>query len=92
MGAVDRRMYGLAGGFISTMRVTGQAMSMGIVLMLFALFIGANAITPDLHPAFMQSMRVGFVIFSLLCGVGIFASLARGANREQVADSPRQRS
>lgn len=92
MGAVDRQMYGLAGGFISTMRVTGQAMSMGIVLMLFALFIGANAITPELHPAFMQSMRIGFVIFSLLCGAGIFASLARGANRGQAADPPQQRS
>ncbi len=91
MGAVDRRMYGLAGGFISTMRVTGQAMSMGIVLMLFALFIGPNAITSDLHPAFMQSTRIGFVVFSLLCGLGVFASLARGANREQANGSPRQR-
>lgn len=92
MGAVDRRMYGLAGGFISTMRVTGQAMSMGIVLMLFALFIGANAITPELYPAFMKSMRIGFAVFSLLCGLGIFASLARGVSRNQAAESPRQRS
>jgi len=92
MGAVDRRMYGLAGGFISTMRVTGQAMSMGIVLMLFALFIGANAITPELYPAFMKSMRIGFAVFSFLCGLGIFASLARGVSRNQAAESPRQRS
>jgi len=87
MGAVDRQQYGLAGGFLSTMRVLGQALSMGIALVLFALFIGANALSPALYPAFMKSMKAGFIIFSLLCGLGIFASLARGENHEQ-ADSP----
>lgn len=87
MGAVDRQQYGLAGGFLSTMRVLGQALSMGIALALFALFIGANALSPALYPAFMKSMKAGFIIFSLLCGLGIFASLARGENHEQ-ADSP----
>lgn len=88
MGAVDRSMYGLAGGFISTMRVLGQALSMGIALVLFALFIGANTFSPELYPAFMKSMRSGFVIFSLLCGLGVFASLARGTNHDRTAPSP----
>jgi EmrB/QacA subfamily drug resistance transporter len=83
MGAVDRARYGLAGGFLSTMRVTGQAVSMGIALMLFTLFIGPSPITPEVYPAFMTSMRTGFGLFSLLCVLGIFASLARGGTGER---------
>jgi hypothetical protein len=40
---------------------------------------------------FLTSMKTAFVIFSILCLVGIFASLARGMIREVPAgDDPRR--
>jgi len=40
--------------------------------------VGNDRITSANVPAFMQSVKVIFLTFSLLCFAGIFASLARG--------------
>ena len=75
MGAVDRRFYGVASGTLGTMRLTGQAFSLGLVLLLFSLYIGREEITPA---PFLQSMRTTFIISAVLCFGGIFASVYRG--------------
>jgi hypothetical protein len=62
------------------MRLTGQMLSMGITMLLFAIFIGPEEIAPP-HHGFMRSMTVGFAVFAAMCLVGIFASLARGRTR-----------
>jgi EmrB/QacA subfamily drug resistance transporter len=77
MSSVEKRHFGVASGVIGTMRMIGQMMSMGIAMMLLALFIGKNEINPGSYPGLISGMRVGFVIFSTLCILGIFASLAR---------------
>jgi hypothetical protein len=51
---------------------------MGITTMLFSMLIGRVQITPEYYPAFIKSIRVAFIVFSLLCFGGIFASLVRG--------------
>jgi len=56
-------------------------MSLGIAMLMFALFIGAVQITPANYPAFLMSHRVAFIVFAILCFGGIFASLARGRSR-----------
>jgi EmrB/QacA subfamily drug resistance transporter len=78
MSSVDRGKQGLASGMISTMRLTGQAGSMGIVLALFAWFLGSSPIAPPVFPQFMQSMRTGFAVYTVLCALGVAASMARG--------------
>ncbi len=78
MGAVDRRFYGVASGTLGTMRLTGQAFSLGLVLLLFSLYIGRVEITPPYHPLFLKSMRTAFIISAVLCFGGIFASVYRG--------------
>ena len=72
---------------VATMRLTGQTASMGIVLALFAVFIGQNRIVPQIFPDFMKSMRAGFIIFCLLCAAGAAASMARGKIHEANDDS-----
>ena len=81
MSSVEKRLYGVASAMVGTMRLTGQMLSMGIVLLVFAVIMGNVRITPEYYPAFVQCMQVAFVVFSLLCAVGIFASLARGKVR-----------
>lgn len=81
MSSVERKVYGVASGITATMRMTGQMLSMGIVMLLFALYIGRVQITPKYYPLFLKSTRIAFVTFAILCFVGIFASLARGKLR-----------
>jgi EmrB/QacA subfamily drug resistance transporter len=84
MSSVEKRHLGVASGMNGTMRLVGQILSMGIVVMLFSLFIGPVVITPEYYPQFMKSLRYAFLIFSVLSVFGIAASLMRG-KREPVA-------
>lgn len=79
MGAVRRRHYGVASGMVATMRTFGQMLGMGVVMILFSLFMGQVQITPANHAAFVQSVRVAFGISSVLCAGALVASLARGS-------------
>lgn len=78
MGSVERKFYGLASSTLATMRLVGQMMSLGTVMILFSLFIGPRPIEPEVYPAFLRSAHTGFIVFSLLCAAGVAASLARG--------------
>ena len=81
MSSVERKSYGVASGMLGTMRLTGQTFSMGIALLLFALYIGRVQITPEYYPLFLKSMKTAFTISAALCFAGIFASIARGKTR-----------
>ncbi|HCA78315.1 MAG TPA: MFS transporter [Bacteroidetes bacterium] len=81
MSSVERRRYGVASATLGTMRLTGQMLSMGIVMLMFAVTMGNTRITPEYYAAFLQSMQIAFFVFSVLCVIGIFASLARGRVR-----------
>ncbi|MFQ6067642.1 MAG: MFS transporter, partial [bacterium] len=81
MSSVKKRFYGVASGTLGTMRLTGQMLSMGIVMLIFATYIGRVQITPEHYPLFLRSMKAAFPIFAFLCFGGIFASLARGKVR-----------
>ncbi|MEJ2208884.1 MAG: MFS transporter [Anaerolineae bacterium] len=81
MGSVERTFYGVASGMLATMRLMGQTFSQGIATLLFALYIGRVEIAPGNYPLFLASARTAFVIFAVLCVLGIFASLARGRIR-----------
>jgi EmrB/QacA subfamily drug resistance transporter len=88
MGSVERKFYGVASGTLGTMRLTGQAFSMGMALLLFALYIGRVQITPEYYPLFLKSMRVAFTISAALCFGGIFASIARGRTHRRQDGGP----
>lgn len=78
MGSVHKKFYGVASGILGTMRLTGQAFSMGIVTLILALHMGRVQLTPVYFGKFLQSSKIAFIIFTLLCFAGIFASLLRG--------------
>lgn len=78
MSSVDRRYYGVAGAMVSTVRQTGMMVSMGIVMMILALYLGQAEIGKADLGRFVACMRMSFIIFAVMCLGGIFASLARG--------------
>ncbi|MDI9615966.1 MAG: MFS transporter [Methanothrix sp.] len=81
MSSVDRKYYGIASATLGTMRLLGQMLSMSLAMVIFAIYIGRVEITPDTYSSLMESCRIAFAIFSVLCFIGIFASLARGELR-----------
>ncbi|HPW17460.1 MAG TPA: MFS transporter [Candidatus Aminicenantes bacterium] len=78
MGSVGNRHLGVASAALGTMRLTGQMMSAGMVMMIFALVMGRSPIEPSAYPLFVRSARIAFAFFAVICVVGVFASLARG--------------
>jgi MFS family permease len=78
MSSVDNRFYGVASSMLATMRLIGQMLSMGIAMLLFALYMGKVEILPVYYPLLLKSTKVAFTIFGFLCVGGTFASLIRG--------------
>ncbi len=81
MGAVQPRQYGVASGFLGTMRLTGQVFSMALAMLILGVRLGpvpAASAPPD---ALVGALRVALAVFAGLCAVGVFPSLARGKVR-----------
>ncbi|MGQ9543935.1 MAG: MFS transporter [Candidatus Bathyarchaeia archaeon] len=80
MSSVNRRFYGVASATLGTMRFLGQMLSMGVVTIIFTLHMeGLQVAThPDM---FLKSCRILFIVFTVICCLGVFASLVRGRLR-----------
>lgn len=77
MSSVERKYYGVASGTVGTMRLIGQLISMGVVMLLFALFIGEVEIDKNNQQAFLESARISFIIFAALGLLGVILSSMR---------------
>jgi MFS family permease len=77
MSSVEKKQLSQASATIGTMRLTGQAFSMGVAMMALSLYVGNREIVPELHPEFMKSMHVTFIICAVLCVIGTYASSFR---------------
>lgn len=86
MSSVAPRFLGVASATLSSMRVIGQMMSMGLVMMLLTLIMGRIRIGEGALDSFLTTARVSFIVFGALCVVGVFFSLARG--RMHAAHAP----
>jgi len=87
MGAVERRFYGVASASVGTMRLIGQVLSIAIATFFISMYVGNIEITQADTGLFLDSYRIGFLTFAVLCCMGVFASLARGKVRAR--DAPR---
>jgi EmrB/QacA subfamily drug resistance transporter len=82
MSSMEKKSLGVAAGTLGTMRTAGMMVSMGIMMILFSLFIGQTEINPPHYPQFLTSMRTGFTIFTVLSVIGLTCQLlARSAAR-----------
>lgn len=85
MRSLNRRDFGVGSATLSTMRIIGQIMSLGIATVMFAVILGNVSIDRTVGPGFLHSMTITLRIFAALCFVGIFFSLSRGKvlNRDE---------
>jgi EmrB/QacA subfamily drug resistance transporter len=77
MGSVEKKYFGQASATMGTMRLTGQAFSMGIAMMALSLHVGNKVIVPELHPQLMKSLHITFLVCAVLCMAGTYASSFR---------------
>jgi EmrB/QacA subfamily drug resistance transporter len=82
LSSVDKKYLGVAASTLSTMRLTGQMFSMGVALLIISIFIGKSSITTENNSALLNGIGIAFILFTILCFAGIFASMARGRIRE----------
>jgi len=78
MSSVENKHLSIASGMNATMRSIGQLLSMAIAMFCFAIFIGPVSVTPAVYPQLMTSVVIAFIIFTLLCIIGVAASFVRG--------------
>ncbi|NLO89425.1 MAG: MFS transporter [Clostridia bacterium] len=78
MSSVEKKYYGIASSTLSTMRLVGQSISMGLVTLVMTHFVGNVELSRVPHGMLLKSSKFCYLMFAFLCFVGIFASLARG--------------
>lgn len=81
MGAVPRTDYGVASSTLGTMRLVGQALSMAIVALFVSIYAGQVKMDELAPGDLLAVLNASFRVFTVLCLLGIGASLARGSVR-----------
>jgi len=75
MGSVPRHLSSVASAAVSTMRVIGQTLSLGMLTVIFAIVIGSVQILPQLYPLLIESSQLACIISTILCIIAIVVSL-----------------
>ena len=78
MSSVPPRLYGIASSTLGTMRMVGQAVSMAIVTLIMAAYLGQARLSQVDPGVLMSTIHTAFMIFFVFCCLGVLASLARG--------------
>ena len=77
MSCVERKDYGIATSVLNTMRSIGQTTSMVIVTIIVATMLPGIQITDADPETLVQVIHRAFIIFTIMCVIGIFISLKR---------------
>ena len=75
MSSVPPEATPVASASVSTMRVVGQTMSMGVLTLIFAIVMGNVPITEQYYPLLITSSQITCIICVVLCVASVFASL-----------------
>ena len=75
MGSVPPKDTSVASAAVATMRTVGQAMSMGILTLVFAFVMGNVPIVEKYYPLLVSSCQITCIICVVLCILSVFASL-----------------
>ena len=79
MGSVERRYVGVASASLGTMRMIGQAISIGVATLVLAVIVGRHDILPADYPHLLTAVRITFGLLTAFSVAGVAASLARGS-------------
>jgi len=74
MGSVPPKDTSVASAAVATMRTVGQAMSMGILTLVFAFVMGNVPMIEQYYPLLITSCQITCLICVILCIASVFAS------------------
>ena len=74
MSSVPPKDTSVASASVATMRTVGQAMSMGILTLVFAFVMGDVPIVEQYYPLLISSCQITCIICVILCIASVFAS------------------
>jgi MFS family permease len=80
MSCVPRSDYGVTSSIIATMRGMGHTSSMAVVTLVVSAHMGAASFAEAPPALLMATMRTGFIVFTIICAVGVFCSLYRNTS------------
>ena len=86
MGSVPPEATPVASASVSTMRVVGQTMSMGVLTLVFAFVMGSVPMTPQYYPLLIRSSQITCIICVVLCLASVFASLVGLKSKDMVSE------
>ena len=75
MSSVPPKDTSVASAAVATMRTVGQAMSMGILTLVFAFVMGDVPIVEQYYPLLISSCQITCLVCVVLCIASVFASL-----------------
>lgn len=79
MSCVEKADFGVASSLVSTMRTLGQTIGMVIVTMVVSLYMGGSSLAAGSTDMLVKVINRSFLIFVIICAVGVFLSFQRKA-------------
>jgi len=76
MSSVPRKFTSIASATVSTARVVGQTLSLGMFTILLAVIVGSVQVLPNTYPELILSSQIAFIISTVLCIIAILLSFA----------------
>ena len=77
MACVEKEDYGVASSILSTMRSIGHSAIMAIVTFIISSQMGTATLNDAEPGQIVETMHIAFIVFTIVCAVGIFISLKR---------------
>lgn len=77
MACVEPIDYGVASSILATMRTLGQSTSMAVLSFIVADQVGNVPLAEAPAHLLISAMRISFIVFTVLCIIGVFISLKR---------------
>lgn len=82
MACAEPRDYSVANSILATMRTVGHSSSMAIVTIVVGFTLGNTALNETAPGELIHTMHISFIIFIVLCILGVFMSLKRRTNEQ----------
>ena len=77
LSSVSQKDSGVANSILATMRIIGQLSSMAIITIVMYFTIGNALISEAGTAGIMRTLHTTFIVFAILCAVGVLLSLGR---------------
>jgi len=83
MSCIEPKDSAVANSILSTMRMSGQLFSMAIITIIMYFTLGNELISEAGTASLMKTFHSAFIVFAILCIVGVLLSLGRRKKNQQ---------